>query len=216
MAYQGEWFAERYGIEATRRTPPLKRILEAGVAIGAGTDATRVASYNPWVSLSWLVTGRTVGGMRLYDDAALLDRETALRLWTEANAWFSREIGKKGAIAVGQLADVAVLSADYFTVRDDEIAELESVLTIVGGRIVHASAELAELAPPLPPAMPAWSPVRTFGGYTRPARSGGAGASAQITCNVHPRVECRAWHLGAPAADARSFWGALGCSCWAF
>ena len=232
MAYQGEWFAERYGAEATRRAPPIRRILAAGVPIGAGTDATRVASYNPWVSLSWLVTGRTVGGMGLYGEDNLLEREAALRLWTERNAWFSREGGKKGAIAVGQLADLAVLSADYLSIPDDGIADLESVLTVVGGRIVHAAEELAELAPPLPPAMPDWSPVRTFGGYARRARPGGASsnvataisaaaagaaaAAAAPPCGLHPRAECRAWHLGAPAADERSFWGALGCSCWAF
>jgi predicted amidohydrolase YtcJ len=227
MAYQGEWFAERYGAEAARRAPPIRRILDAGVAIGAGTDATRVASYNPWVSLSWLVTGRTVGGMGLYGEDNLLEREAALRLWTERNAWFSREVHKKGAIAVGQLADLAVLSADYLSIPDDGIADLESVLTVVGGRIVHAAEELAELAPPLPPAMPDWSPVRTFGGYARRARPGGASSNAAATataaagsaapaCGVHPRAECRAWHLGAPAADERSFWGALGCSCWAF
>jgi predicted amidohydrolase YtcJ len=94
------------------------------VPVGAGTDATRVASYNPWVSLSWLVTGKTVGGMRLYPARNRVDRETALRLWTEANAWFSTEGGKKGAIKVGQLADLAVLSADYMSVPEDEIGGL--------------------------------------------------------------------------------------------
>ena len=98
MAYQGEYFVERYGAKAAERTPPIRRMLEAGVPVGAGTDATRVASYNPWVSLSWLVTGKTLGGLTLYPSANRLDRETALRLWTEANTWFSNEEGKKGQI----------------------------------------------------------------------------------------------------------------------
>ncbi|MCU0683866.1 MAG: amidohydrolase [Polyangiaceae bacterium] len=216
MAYQGEWFVERYGREAARRAPPVRRLLEAGVRVGAGTDATRVASYNPWASLAWLVTGRTVGGLRLYGDEGLLDRETALRLWTEKNAWFSSEDGKKGAIAVGQLADLAVLSADYFAVPDDAIADLASVLTLVGGRVVHGAAEFAPLAPPLPPAMPDWSPVRVFGGDARPHPAGGAGARADVHCLLHPPGEPHAWQRGAPTADERSFWGALGCSCWAF
>src|SRR5690606_17851601 len=55
MAFQGEYFIERYGAKAAERTPPIRRMMEAGVPVGAGTDATRVASYNPWVSLSWLV-----------------------------------------------------------------------------------------------------------------------------------------------------------------
>jgi predicted amidohydrolase YtcJ len=96
MAYQGEEFVARYGNKAAEATPPVARMLNAGVKVGAGTDATRVASYNPWVSLSWLVTGRTVGGLTLYPQANRLDREEALRLWTEANPGFSTEEGKKG------------------------------------------------------------------------------------------------------------------------
>ncbi len=107
----------------TAEAPPIRRILAAGVPLGAGTDATRVASYNPWVSLSWLVTGKTIGGMTLYPKANRVDRVTALRLWTEANTWFSREGGAKGAIKPGQLADLAVLSADYMTVPEDQIKE---------------------------------------------------------------------------------------------
>ena len=69
MAYQGEYFTERYGARATEATPPVKKILERGVKTSAGTDATRVASYNPWVSLSWMVTGKTVGGLQMYPSA---------------------------------------------------------------------------------------------------------------------------------------------------
>ena len=98
--------------------PPLARILAAGVPLGAGTDATRVASYNPWVSLHWLVTGRTIGGLAMYPTQNRLDRVAALRAWTQANTWFSNEEGKKGALKVGQLADLAVLSADYLTVPE--------------------------------------------------------------------------------------------------
>jgi predicted amidohydrolase YtcJ len=165
MAYQGEYFVQRYGAEAAGRTPPLRRILSAGVKTSAGTDATRVASYDPWVGLSWLATGRTVGGLGLYPQSNLLDRETALRMWTEYPNWFSNSEGHKGQISVGQLADLAVLSSDYFTVPDREIRQIESVLTIVDGEPVYAVQEFAELAPPPPPAMPDWSPVGMYGGY---------------------------------------------------
>ena len=130
--------------------------------VGAGTDATRVASYNPWVSLSWLVTGKTLGGLTLYPAANRLDRETALRLWTEANTWFSNEAGKKGQIKAGQLADLAVLSDDYFSVPEDAIQDITSVLTLLGGKPVHGDGDFEDLAPPLPPPMPDWSPVRTY------------------------------------------------------
>ena len=96
MAYQGEYFTQRYGPEAAAHTPPMRRILAGGVKLSAGTDATRVASYDPWVGLSWLVTGRTVGGLRLYPNANLLDRETALRMWTEYPELVLQQRGQQG------------------------------------------------------------------------------------------------------------------------
>lgn len=224
MAFQGEYFVERYGQRAAERTPPIRRMMEGGVPVGAGTDATRVASYNPWVSLSWLVTGKTLGGLAIYPAANRLDRETALRLWTEANTWFSSETGKKGQIKPGQLADLAVLSADYFSVAADAIQDITAVLTIVDGKAVHGDAEFADLAPPLPPAMPDWSPVRSFGGYQQRAEAGGdrthvlasLACSCSSSCNVHGHAHADAWAADLPVSDEKAFWGALGCSCWAF
>src|SRR5437016_8870743 len=116
MAFQGEYFIDRYGKKAAEQSPPIRRMLAMGVPVGAGTDATRVASYNPFVALYWLVAGKTVGGTALYPEANRLDRTEALRRYTEGSAWFSGEEGKKGAIEFGKLADLAVLSADYFSV----------------------------------------------------------------------------------------------------
>src|SRR5579863_9073801 len=166
MAYQGEYFVERYGARAAEATPPIGRMLNAGLKVSAGTDATRVASYNPWVSLAWLVSGKTVAGLRLYPPSNCLDRETALRMWTENVTWFSNEDGKKGRIEVGQFADLMVPDRDYFSCADDEIATTTSLLTMVGGKIVYGSHDFARLEEvTVPPAMPDWSPVRTFGGY---------------------------------------------------
>ncbi|WP_109111184.1 amidohydrolase [Azospirillum sp. TSO35-2] len=218
MAYQGEYFVERYGAKAAERTPPISRMMAAGLPVGAGTDATRVASYNPWVSLSWLVTGRTVGGLGLYPMANRLDRETALRLWTEANTWFSNEQGKKGQIKAGQLADLAVLSDDYFAVPEDRIAHLGSVLTLLGGVVVHGEGDYGPLAPALPKPMPDWSPVATFGGYHRGAEPRAVLASAcgcAHTCTVHGHDHAAALGADVPTADVQTFWGALGCGCWA-
>ncbi|MEX3933995.1 amidohydrolase [Paraburkholderia phymatum] len=227
MAYQGEYFVERYGSAAAEATPPIARMLEKGVRTSAGTDATRVASYNPWVSLAWLVTGKTVGGLRLYPQRNRLDRDTALRMWTEKVTWFSNEEGKKGQIAVGQLADLIVPDRDFFACPEDEIASTVSDLTIVGGRIVFGAGAFADLddnAPP--PAMPDWSPVRRFGGFAARKDSKGEGeaslqqmAAASCGCSngcaVHGHDHARAWSNNAPASDLRSFWGALGCACWA-
>jgi hypothetical protein len=176
MAFQGEHFIARYGAAKAAESPPIRRMLAAGVPVGAGTDATRVASYNPFVSLYWLVAGKTVGGTVLYKDR--FDRMEALRLWTVGSAWFSSEEGKKGALVPGQLADLAVLSADYFSVPEEEIKRLESVLTLVGGKPVYAAAEFAALSPPPLPVAPEWSPVAKFGGYA--TASGMSGCACAV------------------------------------
>lgn len=229
MAYQGEYFVERYGAVAAEATPPVKRILESGVKTSAGTDATRVASYNPWVSLSWLTTGKTVGGTRLYPQRNLLDRETALRMWTENVAWFSNEEGKRGRIEVGQFADFIVPSKDYFTVPEDEISFLTSHLTVVGGRIVFGDGDFASLDEnSLPPAMPDWSPTRKFKGFAAWGDPEGAGKNSlspirqqaiascgcASSCGLHGHDHAKAWGSSIPSSDLKSFFGALGCSCW--
>ncbi|WP_257170448.1 amidohydrolase [Bradyrhizobium sp. SRS-191] len=225
MAYQGEYFVERYGHGAAEATPPVKKILDKGVKVSAGTDATRVASYNPWVSLSWLVTGRTVGGLRLYPQRNCLDRETALRMWTENVTWFSNEEGRKGRIEVGQFADLIVPDRDFFSCAEAEIADITSHLTMVGGRVVYAASDfktLDDAAPP--PAMPDWSPVRRFGGYGAWLAKDDTGAvRAQAmqmcgcanACGMHGHDHARSWSSQLPVADLKSFWGALGCACWA-
>ncbi|MDR7008836.1 amidohydrolase [Paraburkholderia strydomiana] len=212
MAYQGEYFVERYGEKAAERTPPVARMLEKGIHTSAGTDATRVASYNPWVSLSWLVTGKTVGGMRIYPQRNCLDRETALRMWTEKVTWFSDEVGKKGQIAVSQLADLIVPDRDFFACTEDDIASTSSLLTVVGGKIVYATGEFAALDDnPLPPAMPDWSPVRKYGGFAAWKQVEASGAPLQRiastacgcarACAVHGHKHGRAWCYDAPTSD---------------
>ncbi|MBL9166158.1 MAG: amidohydrolase [Verrucomicrobiales bacterium] len=226
MAYQGEYFMERYGKAAAEHTPPVRRMLDLGLPVGAGTDATRVASYNPWVTLYWLTTGRTVGGVPMYPEKNCLSREEALRLFTLGSSWFSTESGKKGAIAVGQLADVVVLSDDYFSVPDDQIKAIESVLTVVDGRIVHATGEFAPHSPPAIPVLPEWSPVKVFGGYGAPldtrksARFGVPVPAHQHNSTCHEHGCSHAAHqllAGVEAARNRygGFFG-LGCDCSAF
>jgi predicted amidohydrolase YtcJ len=227
MAYQGEYFVERYGHGAAEETPPIGRMMAAGVKISAGTDATRVASYNPWVSLAWLVTGKTVAGLRLYPQRNCLDRETALRMWTDNVTWFSNEEGKKGRIQGGQLADLMVPNRDYFACGDDEIADITSDLTMIGGKVVYGAGDFApfDKSEP-PPAMPDWSPVRSFGGYGAWGDAKATGKSelgqklamscgCANTCNVHGHNHAAAWSSRLPIADLQSFWGVLGCACWA-
>jgi len=216
MAFQGEYFVQRYGATEAQYTPPVTDMLAAGLPVGAGTDATRVASFNPWVSLYWLVTGRTLGGLPLYPQERRLDREQALALWTTGSAWFSGEQDVKGRIAVGQYADLAVLSSDYFSVPEAGIKDLHSVLTMVGGDIVHGSGDFTPLAPPLPPVSPDWSPVRVYGGHQHPPTRSSTAAIVTHHCLEHGHPTHSHTPLAAVAAPRDPFWGALGCACFAF
>ncbi|MEM9760422.1 MAG: amidohydrolase family protein, partial [Pseudomonadota bacterium] len=165
MAYAGEYFLERYGEETTRRAPPLRDVIAAGVPLGLGSDATRVSSYNPWPTLYWATTGRSIGGTELHGPEQRLSREEALFHHTVGSAWVSQEERLKGRLRPGQFADLAVLNAPYMKVDDEDLRHIESELTIVGGRIVYSSGELGVTAPALPPIQPDWSPVNRFGAY---------------------------------------------------
>jgi predicted amidohydrolase YtcJ len=165
LSFSGELFAERYGPQAALAVQPLRQMLEAGIPVGAGTDATRPASYNPWVSLYWMVTGRTVGGTQITAAESRLSRVEALRLYTAGSAWFSGEEAVKGTITPGQYADFAVLSDDYMSVPDEQIPSIESVLTVTGGDFVYSAPPFDDIAPStLRPVSPEWSPVAFFGG----------------------------------------------------
>jgi hypothetical protein len=168
-----------------------------------------VASHNPFVALAWLVSGKTVGGTVLYPEGNRLDRTEALRLYTRGSAWFSGEAEQKGVIAVGQLADLAVLTADYFSIPETEIRDLESVFTILGGKPVYGVGDFVKLAPELPPPAPDWSPVLTYGGYGAPGyRKTAALGSPVNVCDASSSAEA---HL----ASTGGFFG-LGCDCFAF
>jgi len=226
MAFQGEYFLDRYGKQATERTPPVRKMLEAGIPVGGGTDATRVSSYNPWLFMYWLTAGKTVGGTPLYSEKSRLSREEALTLYTRGSSWFSGEDGRKGTLAVGQFADFTVLTKDYFSIPEEEIKGLESVLTVVGGKVVYAVEEFRDLDLPLPPVLPDWSPVKAYGGYGAPLALRETGRADvpvlqhqhDADCHSHGcRHAAHQLMLGAQAAAPQfgGFWG-LGCDCFAF
>ncbi|WP_328911578.1 amidohydrolase [Streptomyces sp. NBC_00234] len=185
MSFQGIAFRDRYGAEAAAHTPPVRAMLDRGLTVAGGTDATRVSSYNPWVALHWLVTGRTVGGTALYPAENLISRETALGLYTRGGAQLTGEQDVKGVLREGCYADLAVLSDDYLTVPVTAIPDIESVFTVVGGRIVYASAEYEGLDESLPPVNPTWSPVVHFGGYQGGARQASLVAEAVAESEQH-------------------------------
>jgi hypothetical protein len=164
--------------------------------------------------------------MQIYPRRNCLDRETALRMWTENVTWFSNEIGNKGRIQVGQLADLIVPDRDFFACPESEIADTTSLLTVVGGRIVYAAGEFSRYDDGGPaPAMPDWSPVRAFGGYAAWAQKeqvqlpllsvAGNGCGCAKACTIHGHRHATAWSAKLPISDLKGFWGALGCACWA-
>ena len=146
MYFGGEDLVRRQGADAARRIPPVVTGQRLGVAIGGGTDAHRVASYNPFTSLQWFLDGKTVAGTPIRGPEETPDRMTALRFYTLGSAWFSFDDDVRGSLEVGKLADLAVLSADYLTVPTEEIGDIESVLTLLGGEVVYAAGDFARLA----------------------------------------------------------------------
>ncbi|MFD0277404.1 amidohydrolase [Kitasatospora sp. NPDC127111] len=207
MSFQGEAFIRRYGAAAALQAPPIRAMLDRGLTVGAGTDATRVSSYNPWLALSWLVSGRMVSGRTLYPGAGRVDRRTALEMYTVAGARLTGEEDVKGVLLPGYYADLTVLSDDYFTVPEPEIQHIESLLTVVGGRIVYAAGEFEGLDEPLPPVVPLWSPVARFGGYQAALPAAGGVRQAELLGEAAAEsAEHLRWRnardLGAPAGGA--------------
>jgi len=164
MYYQGELYKKMYG-EPDHQLPPIRRMLHMGIPVGLGTDATRISTFNPWMSLHWAVTGKTMGGYQFWPVKDVLSRFEALQLYGTGSAWFSEEEKTKGKIEAGQYADMVILNKDYFSIPIDDIRGIHSLLTIVNGKVVYAEGAYQKLAPELPEVIPSWSPVKFYGGY---------------------------------------------------
>ena len=131
--------------------PPFRTILDAGIPAAVGTDSTNVAPLDPWLTLFYMTTGRNLSGV-VTNAGQQISRIEALRLYTSGAAWFAFDDHHLGSLERGKYADLAVLSHDYLTVPEQMIRRIESVLTIVAGRIVHASAPFESPAAPITPA----------------------------------------------------------------
>jgi predicted amidohydrolase YtcJ len=169
MSLDGEAFLKRYGPDVSANAPPIQRIREMGIPLAAGTDGNRATSYNPWVGVHWLITGKTLGGAKLQGDHNLLNRTEALRLYTSGGAWMSNEETKKGTLEVGKFADLVFLSADYFNIPVDDIKNIESVLTMVGGSVVYGAGAYESIALAAPPVRQDWLPMKDYGRYYKRA-----------------------------------------------
>nr|WP_315224689.1 amidohydrolase [uncultured Flavobacterium sp.] len=165
MAIHGDAFVKTHGIEKALYTPRLRALVNSGIPLSLTTDAFRVSPANPWLAISWAITGKSVSGTTVLAEDNRLTREEALRLYTIGAAWFENEELEKGRIAPGNLADFVLLSKDYFTIPEDQIKSISSVLTVVDGRVVFGSEKYTNLVPKLPQPIPYWSPIKYFGGY---------------------------------------------------
>jgi predicted amidohydrolase YtcJ len=165
MALHGDGFIKTHGREKALETPQLRQLVDSGIPLAMTTDAFRAATFNPWVGISWMVSGKSVSGSEVLAKGNRLSRAEALKLFTSNPAWFMNAEAEMGRIAPGHLADFVLLDRDYFTVQEDQIKYVTSVLTVMDGRVVFGAQDYAALSPKLPEILPAWSPVKHYGGY---------------------------------------------------
>jgi predicted amidohydrolase YtcJ len=171
MALHGDGFIRTHGRDLALLTPQLRKIVDSGVPVAMTTDAFRAATFNPWVGISWMVTGKSVSGSEVLAPGNRLTRTEALRLFTSGPAWFMNTEAEMGMVAPGHYADFALLDRDYFTVPEAQIGSISSVLTVMDGRVVFGAQDYRSLSPALPGILPVWSPVKHFGGYHEALRS---------------------------------------------
>jgi predicted amidohydrolase YtcJ len=165
MAMHADGFIKTHGREKALLTPRLRELVDSGMPLAMTTDAFRASSFNPWIAISWMVSGKSVSGSEVLAEDNRLTRAEALGLFTRRAAWFLDAESELGMIAPGYLADVVLLDRDYLSVPESEIGSVSSVLTILDGRVVYGAQDYDALSPALPEILPAWSPIKHFGGY---------------------------------------------------
>ncbi len=167
-------------------------------------------------------------GVANFDRESIINSNVALgkaaRICNQGSAWFSHDQERKGTLTVGQFADLAVLTDDFFPVEEERIKSIESVLTVLNGAVVHAVGDFADHAPPPLPVMPDWSPVAEFGGYGAPGYYAHHGSTCVATGDIHTAT-CGAQSTHPSGVLNRTtaisfprlgqLWGS-GCDCFAF
>jgi predicted amidohydrolase YtcJ len=118
--------------------PPYRMLVDSGIPVGLSSDGMQIAPMNPWIHAYYATTGRNALGTQI-NPGQQLTRQEVLEHFTSANRWFlgGQDEDLLGVLEVGRLGDVVVLSDDYFAVADEELKNLHSVLTVLGGRVVH-------------------------------------------------------------------------------
>jgi predicted amidohydrolase YtcJ len=122
--------------------PPFRMLVDNGINAGMSSDGMQIAPMNPWLHMYYATTGLNARQV-LINDGQQISRQEVLRLYTADNGWFLREEDDLGTIEPGKLADLVVLNKDYFAVSDEELKDIRSVLTVVGGQVVHDAGALS-------------------------------------------------------------------------
>jgi predicted amidohydrolase YtcJ len=147
LYFGGERLQKEVGAEQAKMMPRIVTAMKLGLTVAGGTDAHRVSSYNPFVSLQWYLDGTTIGGVQTRGEIEAPSRRQALEMYTRNSAFMANDDDKRGTLEVGKFADLAVLSADYLTAPVKEVGKIRSVLTMVGGDVVYAAAPFGNWAP---------------------------------------------------------------------
>jgi predicted amidohydrolase YtcJ len=145
LYFGGERLQHDVGVESARAMPRIATALRLGLTVAGGTDAHRVSSYNPFVSLQWYLDGTTIGGVQTRDQAEAPSRQQALQMYTRSPAFMAHDDDKRGTLEPGKYADLAVLSTDYMTAPVNDIGKTRALLTMIGGKVVYAAGPFAEL-----------------------------------------------------------------------
>ncbi len=140
LYFGGERLQKEVGVEQAKLMPRIATAMKLGLTVAGGTDAHRVSSYNPFVSLQWYLDGTTIGGTQTRGPEEAPSRRQALEMYTRNSAFMANDDDKRGTLEPGKFADLAVLSADYLTAPVKEIGKIRSVLTMVGGKVVYSAA----------------------------------------------------------------------------
>lgn len=168
LAMHGDDLRNTQGTEVAAAAAPLRRLVDAGLHMSLGTDGLRANTLNPWLTLFWATTGRSISGAQIMDRNNVLSRSEALEAYTLGSAYYQHQESIKGRLTAGQLADFALLSDDFFEVSDESISDIHSVLTVVDGEVVYGEGPYAEEARSVPAPIPTWSPVHHWPGYHVP------------------------------------------------
>lgn len=143
LHFDGAALNEVLGPERMKRFQPYRSLLDAGIVVAGGSDhmvrfdaREAINAYDPFFGMWMAITRKTKEGTVLNPEQRI-SREEALRMWTINGAYTSFDEKIKGSIEAGKLADFVVISKDYLSCPEDEIKDIQALITVVDGKVVY-------------------------------------------------------------------------------